>query len=407
MEEKPRIEVLTTPSNHDGVRLQVENVIVKNRDSFNFKMTELPHMEVAIETLKSGTADLLAMSAMDWEKNNVKGLEIVAFLPRKEPTWVMVSDDKPEYLPKNAIIVCQHELIKRQLLRMRSDFQIYSYQETNDLSEVTEKLNLSDLDESLATLENLRNDKIIDAYVISRGAFAQTKNKLRRHTLGMQKDKPTQEFERSRFIPPPLQGYSFLVSRLSEKESFKKLLSQINDEPTKKNYSVEIYIYKSLDEDIRDLSGLFVDVQNFKTIINKYAKLLVKNYNLKIVGDTFEPEDNQILKLDYVEYKRALKEFSEKDREKLKSGWKINPDMIVSPRFMMYYELLDKSGKVSVEHVRITPDFENMIDRDKTLFLKEIKFSLDYLQQEHNELKRQTFGLPEEYHSAKPGLLEL
>ena len=83
MEEKPRIEVLTTPSNHDGVRLQVENVIVKNRDSFNFKMTELPHMEVAIETLKSGTADLLAMSAMDWEKNNVKGLEIVAFLPRK------------------------------------------------------------------------------------------------------------------------------------------------------------------------------------------------------------------------------------------------------------------------------------------------------------------------------------
>ena len=62
MEEKPRLEVLTTPSNHDGVRLQVENVIVKNRDSFNFKLTELPHMEVAIETLKSGTADLLAMS---------------------------------------------------------------------------------------------------------------------------------------------------------------------------------------------------------------------------------------------------------------------------------------------------------------------------------------------------------
>ena len=39
MEEKPRLEVLTTPSNYDGVRLQVENLIVKNRDSFNFKMT--------------------------------------------------------------------------------------------------------------------------------------------------------------------------------------------------------------------------------------------------------------------------------------------------------------------------------------------------------------------------------
>ena len=94
MEEKPRLEVLTTPSNYDGVRPQVENVIVKNRDSFNFKMTELPHMEVAIETLKLGTADLLAMSIEQWKTMDVEGLKISAFLPRREPTWVLVSDDK-------------------------------------------------------------------------------------------------------------------------------------------------------------------------------------------------------------------------------------------------------------------------------------------------------------------------
>ena len=40
MDEKPRLDVLTTPSNYDGVRLQVEKSIEKNRDFFNFKMTQ-------------------------------------------------------------------------------------------------------------------------------------------------------------------------------------------------------------------------------------------------------------------------------------------------------------------------------------------------------------------------------
>ena len=125
MEEKPRLEVLTTPSNYDGVRLQVENLIVKNRDSFNFKMTELPHMEVAIESLKSGTADMLAMSIEQWKSLDVEGLKISAFLPRREPTWVLVGDDKPEYLALNATVICPKKLIKRQLIRMRPDLLVY------------------------------------------------------------------------------------------------------------------------------------------------------------------------------------------------------------------------------------------------------------------------------------------
>ena len=136
MEEKPRIEVLTTPSNHDGVRLQVENVIVKNRDSFNFKMTELPHMEVAIETLKSGTADLLAMSIEQWKSLDTDGLKISAFLPRREPTMVLVGDDKPEYLPLNATVICPKKLVKRQLLRMRPDLSVYQLDEFIDLNNI-------------------------------------------------------------------------------------------------------------------------------------------------------------------------------------------------------------------------------------------------------------------------------
>ena len=124
MEGKPKLEVLTTPSHFDGVRPQIENTIVKNRDFFNFKMTEIPHMNVAVDSLKKGTADLLAMSIEQWKTLDNKGLQISAFLPRREPTWVLVADDKPEYLPYRGKIVCENELITRQLLRMRPDLEV-------------------------------------------------------------------------------------------------------------------------------------------------------------------------------------------------------------------------------------------------------------------------------------------
>ncbi len=213
MEEKPRLEVLTTPSNYDGVRLQVENLIVKNRDSFNFKMTELPHMEVAIESLKSGTADMLAMSIEQWKSLDVEGLKISAFLPRREPTWVLVGDDKPEYLPLNATVICPKKLIKRQLIRMRPDLLVYDLREFLELEKLSLDSEVVDDGGGLELLEKLRNDGLIDGYVISRGQFSQIKSRVRRHTLGMQREKPSQEFERSTFISPPLEGFTVLVSR--------------------------------------------------------------------------------------------------------------------------------------------------------------------------------------------------
>ena len=172
MEEKPRIEVLTTPSNYDGVRLQTENAIVKNRDSFNFKMSEFPHMEVAIETLKKGTGDLLAMSINQWKTMDVEGLKICAFLPRREPTWVLVADDKPEYLPFGAKIICEKELIKRQLLRMREDLTINRLDESIEAESLNHNVIEISIEEELEILEQLRNEKLIDGYVISRGNSA-------------------------------------------------------------------------------------------------------------------------------------------------------------------------------------------------------------------------------------------
>ena len=384
MEEKPRLEVLTTPSNYDGVRLQVENLIVKNRDSFNFKMTELPHMEVAIESLKSGTADMLAMSIEQWKSLDVEGLKISAFLPRREPTWVLVGDDKPEYLPLNATVICPKKLIKRQLIRMRPDLLVYDLREFLELEELSLDSEVVDDEGGLELLEKLRNDGLIDGYVISRGQFSQIKSRVRRHTLGMQREKPSQEFERSTFISPPLEGFTVLVSR----EGFPiSVVKNLNDTAAETCYTVENAIFESLSDELKEICGIFVEQKKLSTILKQYVKLIDDSYALKIGENYLIP--------------------SKKKTRDLRTKWNPSRNIIQGPRICIYFELLSKNSNVSLELVRIEPILENRYDRGKNVLIQEIKFLVELLQQDHDELKRLINGLPEEYRLARSGLLEL
>jgi len=384
MEEKPRLEVLTTPSNYDGVRLQVENLIVKNRESFNFKMTELPHMEVAIRRLKSGSADLLAMSIEQWKSLDNEGLKISAFLPRREPTWVLVGDDKPEYLPLNATVICPKKLIKRQLIRMRPDLAVYDLGEFLESEKIPFDNQDFDDGEGLEFLEKLRTDGLIDGYVISRGQFSQIKARVRRHTLGMQREKPAQEFERSTFISPPLEGFTVLVSRQGFPISVVKIL---NDTAAETCYTVENAIFESLTDELKEICGIFVEQKKLSTILKQYVKLIDDSYALKIGENYLIP--------------------SKKKTRDSRTKWNPSRDIIQGPRICIYFELLSKNSKVSLELVRIEPIFENRYDRGKNVLIQEIKFLVELLQQDHDELKRLISGLPEEYRLARSGLLEL
>ena len=46
-------------------------------------------------------------------------------------------------------------------------------------------------------------------------------------------------------------------------------------------------------------------------------------------------------------------------------------------------------------------------ERGKNVLIKEVKFLIELLQKDHDELKRLISGLPEDYASAKPGLMQL
>ena len=384
MEEKPRLEVLTTPSSYDGVRLQIENAIVQNRDYYNFKMTELPHMEVAVESLKKGAADLLAMSINQWKSIDNEGLQISAFLARREPTWVLVADDKPEYLPYGGIVVCDKKLIKRQILRMREDLSVLDM--TSFLSTYFAEVDAESIDvnEELDLLEKSREDGLIDGYIISRGKFSQIKSRVRRHTLGMQREKPSQEFERSKFISPPLEGFTVLVSRVGFPNP---TLDRLNDKAAEICYSVENSIFESLSDELKEISGIFVEQKKLSTILKQYVKLIDDSYALKIGENYLIPS-------------------SKKSRDS-RTKWNPSKDLIKGPRICIYFEVVGSDSKVSLELVRIEPLHDNKFDRGKNVLITEIKFTVDLMLKQHDELRRLISGLPEDYALPKSGLLKL
>ncbi len=384
MEDKPRLEVLTTPSSYDGVRLQIENAIVQNRDYYNFKMTELPHMEVAVESLKKGAADLLAMSINQWKSIDNEGLQISAFLARREPTWVLVADDKPEYLPYGGIVVCDKKLIKRQILRMREDLSILDM--TSFLSTYFAEVDAESIDvnEELDLLEKSREDGLIDGYIISRGKFSQIKSRVRRHTLGMQREKPSQEFERSKFISPPLEGFTVLVSRVGFPNP---TLDRLNDKAAEICYSVENSIFESLSDELKEISGIFVEQKKLSTILKQYVKLIDDSYALKIGENYLIPS-------------------SKKSRDS-RTKWNPSKDLIQGPRICIYFEVVGSDSKVSLELVRIEPLHDNKFDRGKNVLITEIKFTVDLMLKQHDELRRLISGLPEDYALPKSGLLKL
>jgi len=384
MDDKARLEVLTTPSNRDGVRLQAEKTIEMNRDFFNFKMTQFPHMEVAIDSLKKGTGDLLAMSIKDWKKHDIDGLKISAFLPRREPTWVLVSDDKPEYLPLNAIVLCENKLITRQMLRMRDDLQIITFDDFITSHYQNDSVEELSHEQVMSFAEQMRVEDTIDGYVISRGEFSQIKGKLRRHTLGMQREKPSQEFERSTFIPPPLEGFTILVSRIGFPNN---VIQRMNDSASQICFEIENSIYESLSDDLKDISGIYAEQKKLSTILKQYVKLLDESYSLKLGENYLIP--------------------STKKKINSKTKWTASKKIIQGPRICIYFEILDPQGNVSLEMVRIEPIEKGHIERGKNVLIMEIKFLIELLQKDHDEQKRIISGLPEEYRLPRPGLLKL
>ena len=252
MTEEDRFEILLCPEVGDGVSTHAKKFIDSSPDGLNLIEKQVPHVETAIELLIDGHGDMVPVSANWWYNNRVKGLSSNLVLPRREPTRVLVGEDKPEYIPKRGIIIADCDIVQRQLIRSRSDIKVMLPEDLDGAPE--------DVFERVEWLEGLRLDGEIDGYTTTRALHSSLPSRARRHTLGMQRQDDT----RSRFIPVPLEGYTVLLTR----DDFPiSRFSKVIDAGAALSLRLEMTILDSIDENMLDKIGLMVEQRKVRTIL--------------------------------------------------------------------------------------------------------------------------------------------
>ena len=247
-----RFEILLTPEIGDGVYTHVQKFIDSSPDGLQLEAKHVPHVETALELLDDGHGDIIPVSGEWWYNNRSRKYSSALVLPRREPTRVLVGEDKPEYIPKNGIIVADCEVLRRQMLRLRNDLKVKLPSDFENIPH--------DAFERVEWLENIRENGEIDGFVTTRALHSTLKNKPRRHTLGMQRKDDT----RSRFIPIPLEGYTVLLTR---KDFPASRFSKVIDMGAALSMRLELTVLDSIDTNMRDKIGLIIEQRKIRSIM--------------------------------------------------------------------------------------------------------------------------------------------
>ncbi len=276
MDSVQSLDVLVASESLDGCFFQVSKFVQTVDSHFPMNVKETENHEDTLLQLIDGKGDLAAVSGEWWAQNEDERVQAELFLPRKDPTLVLVSEDKLEYIPKNGVVVANSPLVKRQILRARRDLSVVSS---------FQAINKEILDvEAITALEDLRIDQEINGYVISRAMHELLPFKTRRHTLGIHK----RVEERFKFIPQGLTGFVVLISR---KGFQNPSLNRFSDNGAKIAFELEQMALGHIDEKIRPFVGIHAEQRKIGTILKEAEKFQSK----QILSSLIQP--NQI-KLD-------------------------------------------------------------------------------------------------------------
>ncbi len=274
--EKLKIGIL--PQSPDGTWKQAPKFL-NDKSKPECELTEIPHIESLESLLRDGNLDLMAISSNKWEECNKQGLVVLGSLSRREPTWILISEDKPEYLQKGAVVIIDHPLLVRQMRRVRNDLDIRNSEWLENQEEAPEMM-----DNKSQWLDECRKSGLIDGFIAQRGAYDLIYPRPRRHTLGIQRDEPTRE----RFIPPPMGGFTLLVARVGFPINE---LVELIDEASSLSYRLEKSVFDSLPNQLKDITGLIIEQRKIGTLIRQ-AKGNDDEHILESVLDPYKKPNN-------------------------------------------------------------------------------------------------------------------
>ena len=256
MSSEDRFEIMVYPETGDGVSTHARKFIESSPDNLQLIAKEVPDISTAIELLLDGHADMVPVSGKWLYENRGNDFSSALVLPRREPTRVLVGEDKPEYIPKNGIIVADCELIRRQLLRLRPDLDVRMISEY--------EIKFEDVFNRVNWLEELRVNNEINGYVTTRTLHSGLSTRVRRHTLGIQR----QDDARSRFVPTPLEGYTILLTRSDFPAS---RFSKVIDFGASLSLRIEQSILDSIDKKTHGKIGLLVEQRKVRSILQDHG----------------------------------------------------------------------------------------------------------------------------------------
>jgi hypothetical protein len=221
---------------------------------------EVPDMDAAMVALEKAEADIILVSGLEWANMEDKtGLDIAAVLPRRESTWVLISDDKPEYLPRRSIIICPHRLVRRQMRRARRDAHTMSVEDAIEKFGTPEDDTWGGL---VPWMSELLAKGDIDAFIIDRGRWEMAGIRNLRHTLGMQRN----QRDRAHFIPPTFSGFTLLLSRTGFPSG---QLTEMHDRVSKSALKTEYNLWDGISHENRNLIAIHAEQRGVGAILRE------------------------------------------------------------------------------------------------------------------------------------------
>ena len=227
-------------------------------------LTKADSLENGLRELESGEIDVLAIPAGMIHGNMLgvlqAGCKIVGARTPVRPYPVLVSENKLQYQPKSAILLCESKLGRRQLRRARRGIRVLSpdaYADIEGRADIP-----SDPISLTKWMEELRESGDIDGFVVARGLYDKCQLVTRRHSLlpdGLNEGDP-------QFIPP---AYSDLIVFVARSRFPKSIADEISEKEGETAWWVQNNFVGSSDAESLAKMGIMVRHRQVRSLIKQ------------------------------------------------------------------------------------------------------------------------------------------
>tara|TARA_Y100001968_G_scaffold228079_1_gene210849 strand:+ start:5523 stop:6593 length:1071 start_codon:yes stop_codon:yes gene_type:complete len=287
----------------DTVGCSVSSNISKFLDSgsspgIGIEVKNAENLDEGLLMLDSGEADILAVPASVIHGRRMEmlqaGLEIVGARTPQRPYSLLVSDNKLQYQPKSAIILCGHKLVRRQLRRARRGIRVLDPVAFSSITGMDPPP--GDPISTARWMEGLRESGEIDGFVAQREIYDAAGLVSRRHSL--LPDPPSAG--EPHFLPIP---YSDLVVLIARRMFPVSISEQISEKEGETCWWVHDNLIGSLDKEMLDKTGILVRHRQVRSLIKQAEDnrdLVLEQVCQDPDGKVIEDEVHVEMRIEYV-----------------------------------------------------------------------------------------------------------